>query len=394
MPLTEPQVRRLAGLELNALHFTGATPPLLENAEIPSGGTQIFDTNGTLLFHRIPLVSGQSGIGYADVAANEVFGEPLLAVSTGAIWDEKAIIEEATAAAHKGRSSLEFNSVRFVSYSFPKIALQFLQHGHEVLMLEWKTWAEVPPAASGRPPLAPSNFERWSLIDEMPDELQRSRATEFHKRVATWEAPALAQLNPVVITRQSFLVSGIVLKLYDTREVHYSPRGQDHHPCYELRGQQTGVWCVAASTEMLLNFYRYEYSQPRLAQELGLGTCTLPNGLPYGQEYKVVNTIEKLSSNTLDASAIPNPTWAIFEAEIQGNRPLISFIPGHSRTVAGYTQSLLMLPGQLPYKGLLVYDPWPPTDCAHPNAGGVITKWENFATQTYRYAFTAVLKEV
>jgi len=394
MPLTETQVRRLAGLELNALHFTGATPALLESAEIPSGGTQIFDTNGTLLFHRIPLVSGGTGIGYADVAANEVFGEPLLAVSTGTVWDEKAITAEATAAARKGHSPLEFNSVRFVSYSFPKIALQFLQNGREVLMLEWRTWAEVPPAVSGRPPLAPSHFERWSLIDEMPEELQRSRIAGFQERLSAWGAPALAPLSPAVITKQTFRVPGIVVKLSDTRELHYSPLQQDHHPCYELRGQQTNVWCVAASTEMLLSFYRYQYSQPRLAQELGLGTCTLPNGLPYGQEYKVVNTIEKLSSNTLNATAIPNPNWALFEAETHGNRPLISFIPGHSRTVAGYTQSLLLLPGQLPYKGLLVYDPWPPTDCAHPNLGGVITKWENFATQTYRYAFTAVLKQV
>jgi hypothetical protein len=393
MPLTEKQIRRLAGLELNALHFTGATPAVLENAEIKSAGTPIFDTNGTVLFHRIPLVSGKSGVGYADVAANEILGEPLLAVSTGAIWDEKAIIEEAKAAARKGRRSLKFNSVRFVSYSFPKIALQFLQGGREVLMLEWKTWAEVPHATK-HPPLAPSNFERWSLIDEMPDELQRSRIAEFNKRVATWEALAVANLNPAIIAKPSFGSSGIVLKLWDTREVPYGTCPQDHHPCYELRGQQTNVWCVAASTEMLLNFYRYHYSQPRIAQELGLGTCALPSGLPYGQEYKVVNTLQKLSSNTLVATAIPNPTWSIFEAEIQGNRPLISFIPGHSRTVAGYTQSLLWLPGLLPYKGLLVYDPWPPTDCAHPCAGGVITRWENFATQIYRYAFTAVLTQV
>jgi hypothetical protein len=145
---------------------------------------------------------------------------------------------------------------------------------------------------------------------------------------------------------------------------------------------------------MLMNFYRYQYDQPRLAQEMDLGTCAVPNGLPYGQEHKVVDTIEKLSSNTLNATAIVNPAWAVFQTEIAANRPLISFIPGHSRTVAGYTRTLIHLPGQLPFRGLLVYDPWPPTDCAHPEAGGVITKWENFATQTYRYAFTAVLKHV
>jgi hypothetical protein len=189
-------------------------------------------------------------------------------------------------------------------------------------------------------------------------------------------------------------LSKVVVDFTDTREVHYSPRADDHHPCYELRGQQAPVWCVAASVEMLLNFYRYQYDQPRLAKEMDLGTCKLPNGLPFGDEYKVVNAIKKLSSNTLNATAIPNPAWATYQTEIKANRPLISFIWGHSRTVAGYTHSMLHLPGELPFKGLLVYDPWPPTDCAHPEAGGVITSWENFATQNYYYAFTAVLNHV
>jgi hypothetical protein len=34
-----------------------------------------------------------------------------------------------------------------------------------------------------------------------------------------------------------------------------------------------------------------------------------------------------------------------------------------------------------------VYDPWPPN-------AGVITRWENVATQTYQYAYSAVLRHV
>ena len=62
--------------------------------------------------------------------------------------------------------------------------------------------------------------------------------------------------------------------------------------------------------------------------------------------------------------------------------------------MAGFTSPRLALPGELPFKGLLVYDPWPPTTCALPEEGGVITRWENFATQTYQYAYSAVLKHV
>lgn len=395
MSLTKSQIRRIAGLELNALNYARILPDAFEGGRIRSMGTPVYDINGTLLFRRFPVRRGKSSAGYADVTANESLGEPLLAAATGVDWNEREIREEAIAAAQRGRRALKFDKLRFVAYSYPKIAVQFLRGGKEVLMLEWKTWAEIPPATrAGRPPMQPSNFERWSVLDEMPAAARRSNARNFRKRVAIWDARRLRRIDPAVIRRKAFEVPGITLKRVDTREVHYAPRSGDHHPCYELRGQQTGVWCVAASVEMLLNFYRYQYDQVRLADELDLGTCASPNGLPYSQVARVVTVIENLTANALDATMHTDPGWAIFRDEIRANRPLISFVPGHSRTVVGYTQSLLHLPDKLPFRGLLVYDPWPPTDCDHPDAGGVITRWENFATQTYQYAYSAVLQHV
>ena len=142
------------------------------------------------------------------------------------------------------------------------------------------------------------------------------------------------------------------IKLVDQRELHYSPRDTDHLPCCELRGQQTNVWCVAASCEMLLNFYRYTYDQVRLARELGLGTLSNPNGLPYARVGDVVTVLDNLTSNALDAAMHTNPGFNVFRDEIRANRPLISFVPGHSRTVAGYTRTLWSItPG---FRGLLV----------------------------------------
>mgnify|MGYP001047079933 CR=1 FL=1 len=393
MPIPIEKLQRLAGLELNALRAAEVLGKKFEKVRIQPRGTPIYDINGDLLFYRIPLTRGRTFSGYVDIAANEIFGEPLLAVAADAKWNEYLILREARAAARK-RREIKFDSIRFVAYSFPKIALQFLQDGKEVLMLEWKSWEEVPGKPSRREPTPPSNFERWSLVKELPGEIKESRIQNFKERLEILENRELRRIDPTTISRRTFDLEFVQPVFADTREIHYSPRAADHHPCYELRGQQTSVWCVAASVEMLLNFYRYQYDQPRLAQELHLGTCASPNGLPYGDEWRVVDTIERLSSNTLNATDIANPGWAIYETEIKANRPLISFIPRHSRTVAGYTRSLISLPGNLPFRGLLVYDPWPPTDCAHPEAGGVITKWENFNTQTYRYAFTAVLSHV
>ena len=154
--------------------------------------------------------------------------------------------------------------------------------------------------------------------------------------------------------------------IVDTRELHYSTRNADHFTCYQVRGQETNVWCVAASVQMVLDFYRYEYTQVRLADELGLGTLANPSGLPYARDGDVVTVLEAMTSNALDASMTTSPNWSEFRTEIRANRPLISFVPGHSRTIAGYTRVGISGFGLLPFRGLLVYDPWPP------NAGCVL----------------------
>lgn len=389
MPLAVAEIKRLAGLELNALRQADILPTsMFENTRIQSAGTEIYDLNGEILFYRVPVARGRERVAFADVGANESLGGPLLAVSEGVDWDEKAILLQSEAAGKKARRGLKFDKLRFVAYSYPKIAVQFLSEDKEVLMLEWTTWAEVPPrAATDRKRLEPGNFERWSLLDELPATVKRANAKNLAKRMESWAAPVLKQIDPLIISKSKLTLAEFAIKLVDTAEIHYSKRASDHHPCYELRGQQTNVWCVGASAEMLLNFYRYDYTQVRLAQELGLGTLALPNGLPYSNVGLVVTVINNLTSNSLAATMHVNPAWTIFQSQIKANRPLISFIPGHSRTVVGYTRSLIALPGMSPFRGLLVYDPWPPN-------AGVITRWENFDTQTYQYAYSAVLKQV
>jgi len=386
--LARDQVQRVAGLELNALRLAGVLPESrFEGARVPATGTEVYDPNGELLFHRLPISRRRLPVGFADLAVNDALAEPLLATSYGMEWNEKALLGQAAAAARKGRRSLKYDRARFVAYSYPKVAVQFLLGDQEVLMLELGTWAVVEPSRpTNREPLRPSNFERWSLLDELPAETRTANARAFRKRLQVWEDPKLRRVNPALISVETFArLRDITIKLVDTRELHYSRRDADHQICYELRGQRTNVWCVAASAEMLLNFYRYEFDQVRLAQELGLGTLQNPNGLPYARVGDVVTVIDKLAC--LDATMITNPGFDVFKNEIAANRPLISFIPGHSRTVAGYTRTLLTIVNQVPYRGLLVYDPWPPN-------AGVITRWENFNTQTYLFAYSAVLKHV
>jgi hypothetical protein len=391
-------IQRTAGLELNALRVAGVLGDEYEKVRVPASGTPIFDITGARLYYRLSLARGRDTVGTADIAVAPIMGEPLLAVSMGMQWNEKELLAQATRAARKARRGLKFDQARFVAYSYPKLGVQFLLGGAEVLLLELFTWAEVPPARAtqrSEPPRGgelsvgpfPDNFGRWSVIEDTPPDVRRARERTFTRRLRAWDVPALRRLDVSIIAAERLRIRGLVVRLVDRRELHYSPRNADHHVCYELRGQQTNVWCVGASCEMLLNFYRYQYDQIRLAQELDLGTLDDPNGLPYARVGDVVTVLENLTSNALDVTMHVDPAFEVFRSEILANRPLISFVPGHSRTVAGYTRNLLTIVNQLPFRGLLVYDPWPPN-------AGVITRWENVATQTYQYAYSAVLRHV
>ena len=369
--------------ELNLLNLVGALREL-EGARLPRDGTVIHDLNGEALYVRFSLQSDFVEA-FTDVAVDPRLGSPLIAVSY-ADWDPGGLVEEAAQALQSRRRPPSYDQVRFVAFSYPKLALQFLRDGNEVALLELYSWRAVPPARQRENAEPPGDFERWSFLDDQPAALLRRNATRYRKRAGELDkllrAPDLVARRLIDSDRFAASIDRIDLLLSDTRELHYSSAGADHHPCYELRSQQTSVWCVAASTQMLLDFYRYNYAQTRIASELGLGTVSSPSGLPYGSEHLVVDKLESLTSNALTAAMNWSPSWAEFRGEIQANRPAISFIPGHARTVAGYTRS--GLPWLSPFRGLLVYDPWPPNS-------GVITRWENFDTQSYRVTFTAHL---
>jgi hypothetical protein len=370
--------------ELGLMNVARLLPPAFEGSRI-GAATPVFDLNGEELFVRVPLRKGGAVVGYADVATHPGLGAVLLAVSQGLPWNERALLAQARKAAGR-RLRQKPDSVRFVAYSYPKVAVQFLAAGQELAMLELWTWLAVPPRSRRSADEPPSNFERWSLIDEQPPAARRRNAARFQKRVAELDAfvDRAKRVPKDRISRPAFerVIVDIRALLSETRELHLTSRDADHFTCYEVRGQETNVWCVAGSVQMLLDFYRYEYSQVRLAAALGLGTLANPNGLPYSRDGDVVTVIEKMSSGALDAAMNTSPSWSQFRAEIRANRPLISFIPGHSRTVAGYTRFGLSGIGLTPFRGLLVYDPWPPNV-------GVVTRWENFDGQTYRRTFAA-----
>ena len=366
----DERVPAIAAAQLSMLVGTGVLDRELEGREVPQEGTPIYDLEGEVLFERVRMGERTT----VDLAVLPELGSPLVGVNGGQPWDPRALIDEATAALRKQQPEAGFDEVRLVAYSFPKLAVQFLDGGREVALIECHTGAPVPEEPRD------DNFKRIPFRAELPRAEGRKRARQFAgvldvspaqlREVGLWSTVIVPDLDWATLLRRR-----------QSRDLHFSARDGDHTVCYEVRGQQTNVWCVGASVQMILDFYRYEYTQDRLASELGLGTRANPNGLPYSQDGEVVVVLENLSSKALNATMNTSPNFNQFKSEIVANRPLVSFIPGHSRTVAGYTQTTSPILS-LNFQGLLVFDPWPPN-------AGVITRWENFGATTYRRTFTA-----
>ena len=229
------EARRLAGLELNALRYVDALPAAsLEGARIAATGTPVHDLSGELLFYRFPVLKRGAPPAFVDIAAHPAVGAPLIAVSSGFEWNAKAILSQAATAARR----LEYDATRFVAYSFPKVGVQFLNDGKEVLLLELATWAPVPPAPrKRRKPLQPSNFERWSLLEELPAAQKRAASRRYNARVKAWSGTRFRRFDPTMVSKSRFDELQVKIKLFDSRELHYSPDDATHHTCYELYGQ-------------------------------------------------------------------------------------------------------------------------------------------------------------
>lgn len=380
------RIAPLVAAQLSLLATIEPGPGLPENGRLSERPTEIFDVTGDLLFWRAPVERDRRSDSFVDIAARPELGAPLVAINTGAPWLPDELLDRARAAVG-AEITHRADEIRFVAYSFPKIAVGFYAGGEELALIELFSWQPVPPADPDAPiddPDADPNFRRISFLGSLtPDELERRRAT-FQRSVSD-----LAQLAERLDLRELLLrrldrsaVIDLTNPLVETRELPYGPVRGDHRTCFELRGQETNVWCVAASVQMVLDFYRYHYPQTRLAAELGLGTLANPNGLPYSQDARVVTALESMTKGALSAAMNTAPSFAQFQAEIRAGRPLISFVPGHSRAVAGYHRVRLDLLGGAGFRGLLVFDPWPPN-------AGVITRWENAGATAYRRTFTA-----
>jgi hypothetical protein len=191
--IDESMVKPIAALELSIFIESGAVPrSVFEEATIGPDATPIYDYDtrkDEVLFYRVSVVKDDTKMGYADIAANSVFSHPLLKVCYRGTWEEERLRRQAISKFKKIGKGRRFDKPpRFVVYSYPKLAVQFLWRQKEVMMLDLVFWEPVPEERQRKRGELPGSFERWSLIKEATPELHQENQKSLRDRIWALES--------------------------------------------------------------------------------------------------------------------------------------------------------------------------------------------------------------
>ena len=335
----------------------------------------INDLNGEPLLYEFSVMDGKNAVGTVKASANKLTATPVLSTEMRPrTWDPQKAVREARARAKKQFPRAESLQTELVCYSYPKIGVRVSGKGGQAGViydagsyeqvtrfgsdeLEGRTAWSYLDEIGGRDP--EGRVRRWDLADQ---ELEIARA-----KVQQIFAKGLREVDRARLYTRLIANARIAVALYTSRVLKFGPRCTSHD-CFELYAQQTDVFCAVATGQMILDFYKYHFTQNEIATAMntGAGGTTNPDQ---------VTGYETLSGNCLDATFDGTADWAEARAEIDANRPLKSGIPGHARACAGWKRQNIYLIGQPPRRWLRIYDPWPWN--ANICAGGQIV-WEDW----------------
>ena len=330
----------------------------------------IYDLNGQVLFYEFDVMNGNKVVGSTKTAASKTIGSPVITMEFGErSWDFKKASKEAEKKVRELFPKADITESELVCYSYPKIGVRVYfdtaKAKEQNLIFDIATLDLIERYASDEI----DDFACWSFYQEVVEPEIEKRENEF--KLAEKELKAVKSQTEKVLERGMSsrklddLKSALIPKptatvvqpvnitpipWYSSKTICFSPRCNSHE-CFELYAQKTNVYCAVATGQMILDFYRYHYSQDQIATAMGTGNGTSNTGQ--------VNGYESLSKNCLNATYDTTANWYEARNEINANRPLKSGIPHHARACAGWKKQNIYIIGQTPKKWLKIYDPWP-----------------------------------
>lgn len=335
----------------------------------------IYDLNGKLLFYEFDVTDGNEMKGSVKAAASKIIGSPVVTVEFGARgWDADKAFEGAKKKVAEiipdgkivGKGDL-------VCYSYPKIGIGVTVHapetGEQELLFDVSDLSLVGGSGmqgyemEGYGADELEGFTAWSFYEEEAEPKAVENETRWNLAESDLEAASVGsprvfeggltegdlETLRVELTPQPVL--GRRFPFYSKRTIKFAPRCTPHD-CFALYGQQTNVYCAVATGQMILDFYRYYFTQDEIAKAMSTGASGTSNP-------NQVIGYETLSNGCLDATFDGSAQWSEARAEIDANRPLKSGIPGHARACAGWKRQNITFRGQRPRRWLRIFDPWP-----------------------------------
>lgn len=346
----------------------------------------VYDLNGEPLFYDFSVISpANEPLGLVRAAASRVLGAPVMSVYLGAPrWNASQAFMKVTRAAQR-KNKDEVVSTRLVCYDYPKIGVEVVvgrreEGGRQIIDVgDFSTVPEKVEVTEGRGPArgrriwsfyeqisqksANKSIDLFSAYDKFVEHVQKRSG----KKLANAEESSgitivtAEPINPnLVDLPKAFVIHKII---------SYCPHGATHE-CFTLHGQETNSWCTVATGQMILDFWRYYYSQSDIAKAMGSNGGTSWSGEEKG--------LESLTKSQFDAFSDFSPTFEKIETEINANRPFDYSYSYHSMACAGYHWYYNDYTGEL-QRSTYLYDPWPPRQPNNAQPGGTI-RWETWGT--------------
>lgn len=351
--------------------------------QIESDPLVLHDLNGAVLFYEFAVSDGRHVAGRIKVAASKSIGAPVATVEAGPRhWDPERAKEQALISLKDMYPEAKPVATELVCYAYPKVGVlvdfEDPKRGRASIIFDASDFLPISRYGSDEK----EGVTSYSFYEEIVGD-------DAEKRVRRWELAdkeldaVLAQEKEGKLDVSKYTLkdyrdllspkTGLVhISLFSSKVIKFAPRCTPHD-CFELRAQETNVYCAVATGQMILDFYRYYYSQTDIATAMGTDAGGTSNP---GQ----VTGYETLSNDGLIATYDGTAAWAEAKAEIDANRPVKSGIPGHARACAGWMRQNISLVGQPPQKWLKIYDPWPWN--ADACVGGAVV-WEDWEAVTH-----------
>jgi hypothetical protein len=318
----------------------------------------IHDLNGQPLFYDIPVFSPESEqLGLVRASASRVLGVPAPTVYLGGprwrtgeatLWAREFVQKE-----HQGRVI----DTQLVCYAYPKLGVAVTwedgKRERRRTIIDVSDYSIVPEKV--KPEMRGPGA--WSLYERIPEEVVPEAVESFglyERIVDELQERSDADLSVRLELERFEAVQGalgMMISLYTTKILTFCTHSYSHE-CFRMHGQETDYYCVVATGQMVLDFWRYCYSQDDIATAMG----TDPGGTGWTEE---VNGLESLTCSHFDAQSDFSPTFAKARAEIDANRPFDYSYDYHAMACAGYQRQNFYIAGVGPTHSVYLYDPWP-----------------------------------